>query len=177
MTIAVFFAIFTTDLAAACDASRVELRGDWGKARFRVSIADTPQTRARGLMFVEEMPRSAGMLFVFDDDRVRTFWMRNTLISLDILYFDATGAWVSAQENAVPLDETTLPSDGPARYVLEINGGLVERFGMDETTVSVIRRYPRTARPGPARQSDGRACTTPSRDDMSSARSGCGAAW
>jgi uncharacterized membrane protein (UPF0127 family) len=147
MTIAVFFAIFTTDLAAACDASRVELRGDWGKARFRVSIADTPQTRARGLMFVEEMPRSAGMLFVFDDDRVRTFWMRNTLISLDILYFDATGAWVSAQENAVPLDETTLPSDGPARYVLEINGSLVERFGMDETTVM---RHPAVEQAGAA---------------------------
>jgi uncharacterized membrane protein (UPF0127 family) len=86
-------------------------------------------------MFVEEMPRAAGMLFVFPDERVRTFWMRNTLISLDIIYFDATGAWVSAQENAVPLDETTLPSDGPAQYVLEINGGLVETFGMGEGTV------------------------------------------
>jgi uncharacterized membrane protein (UPF0127 family) len=74
----------------------VELRGDWGKARFQVTIADTPQTRARGLMFVEEMPQREGMLFVFEDERTRTFWMRNTLISLDILYFDATGAWVSA---------------------------------------------------------------------------------
>ncbi|MCU4654200.1 DUF192 domain-containing protein [Roseibacterium sp. SDUM158016] len=119
---------------AACEMDRVELRGDWGTARFRVEIADTPETRARGLMFVEDMARNAGMLFVFPDERVRTFWMRNTLISLDIIYFDATGTWVSAAENAVPLDETTLPSDGPAQYVLEINGGLVERFGMGPGT-------------------------------------------
>jgi uncharacterized membrane protein (UPF0127 family) len=112
----------------------VELRGDWGKARFQVAIADTPQARARGLMFVEEMPQR-GHALRLPDERVRTFWMRNTLISLDILYFDATGAWVSAAENAVPLDETTLPSDGPAQYVLEINAGLVARFGMGEGTV------------------------------------------
>jgi uncharacterized membrane protein (UPF0127 family) len=129
------WAFLATGAAAECGADRVELRGDWGKARFQVAIADTPQTRARGLMFVEDMPQRAGMLFVFPDERVRTFWMRNTLISLDIIYFDATGAWVSAQEDAVPMDETTLPSDGPAQYVLEINAGLVARFGMGEGTV------------------------------------------
>jgi uncharacterized membrane protein (UPF0127 family) len=134
-TLAAILALPVSTAGAACDDGRVELRGDWGSARFRVEIADTPETRAQGLMFVEEMPRTAGMLFVFPDERVRTFWMRNTLISLDIIYFDATGAWVSAQENAVPLDETTLPSDGPARYVLEINGGLVETFGMGDGTV------------------------------------------
>jgi uncharacterized membrane protein (UPF0127 family) len=119
---------------AACDAARVELRGDWGSARFRVDIADTPESRARGLMFVEDMPPTAGMLFVFPEERMRSFWMRNTLIPLDILYFDAAGVWVSAQENAVPRDETSLPSEGPAQYVLEINGGLVERFGMGPGT-------------------------------------------
>lgn len=131
---AVGVAVLATGAQAACDAERVELRGDWGSARFVVEIADTPETQQRGLMFVEQMPRRAGMLFVFPDERMRTFWMRNTLISLDIIYFDATGAWVSAQENAVPLDETTLPSDGPAQYVLEINAGLVEQFGMGAGT-------------------------------------------
>jgi uncharacterized membrane protein (UPF0127 family) len=129
-----FMALVAQPLAAACDAARAELRGEWGTARFRVEIADTPQTRAQGLMFVESLPSTAGMLFVFPDERIRTFWMRNTLVSLDILYFDAEGRWVSAQENAVPLDETTLPSDGPAQYVLEINAGLVERFGMGPGT-------------------------------------------
>jgi len=131
---AVVLALMAGGAQAACDAGRVDLRGDWGSARFVVEIADTPETRAQGLMFVEEMPSRAGMLFVFPDERMRSFWMRNTLISLDIIYFDETGAWVSAQENAVPLDETSLPSDGPAQYVLEINAGLVERFGMGAGT-------------------------------------------
>jgi uncharacterized membrane protein (UPF0127 family) len=127
--------LFSSHAIAECDAARVELRGDWGSARFRVEIADTPQATQRGLMFRESMPIMQGMLFVFPDERLRTFWMRNTLISLDILYFDSTGTWVSAAENAVPLDETTLPSDGPAQYVLEINAGLVAQFGMGEGTV------------------------------------------
>ncbi|MDG4648395.1 DUF192 domain-containing protein [Roseibacterium sp. SDUM158017] len=119
---------------AACSEGRVELRGDWGTARFRVDIADTPETRARGLMFVEEMPQSSGMLFVFPEERVRTFWMRNTYIPLDIIYFDASGAWVSVQADAVPFDETSLPSDAPAQYVLEVNAGLAEAFGMGPGT-------------------------------------------
>jgi uncharacterized membrane protein (UPF0127 family) len=127
-------ALLAQPVAAACNAARAELRGDWGTARFRVTIADTPQSRAQGLMFVENLPASAGMLFVFPDESIRSFWMRNTLVALDILYFDAEGRWVSAQENAVPLDETTLPSEGPAQYVLEINAGLVDRFGMGPGT-------------------------------------------
>lgn len=144
---AALFSFLALPAAASCEADRVELRGDWGTARFRVEIADTPELQARGLMFVEQMPRTAGMLFVFPEERIRTFWMRNTLIPLDILYFDATGAWVSAQENAVPLDETTLPSEGPAQYVLEINGGLVAQFGMGEGTVI---RHPAIVQDGAA---------------------------
>jgi hypothetical protein len=121
-------------VSAACAEDRVDLRGDWGTARFRVAIADTPETRARGLMFVEEMPRNAGMLFVFPNERPRSFWMRNTLIPLDIIYFDAAGRWVSVAAEAVPRDETGLPSEGPAQYVLEINGGLAELLGMGPGT-------------------------------------------
>jgi uncharacterized protein len=119
---------------AECKEDSVELRGDWGSARFRVEIADTPETRARGLMFVQEMPQTAGMLFVFPDEAPRNFWMRNTYIPLDIIYFDAAGEWVSVQADAVPFDETGLPSEGPAQFVLEINGGLAERFGMGPGT-------------------------------------------
>ena len=122
------------DASAACADDRVELRGDWGTARFRVDIADTNETRQRGLMFVEEMPANKGMLFVFPDERPRSFWMRNTYIPLDIIYFDATGEWVSVQADAIPFDETGLPSEGPAQFVLEINAGLAARFGMGPGT-------------------------------------------
>lgn len=125
---------------AACDENRVDLRGDWGTARFRVEVVDTPEDRARGLMFRESLARSAGMLFVFQDERMRSFWMRNTYVPLDIIYFDAAGEWVSVQADAVPLDETGLPSEGPAQYVLEINAGLAEQFGMGPGTEM---RHPR----------------------------------
>jgi hypothetical protein len=128
------FVLATPAAVADCAPDRVELRGDWGTARFRVEVVDTPESRARGLMFREDLPRMSGMFFVFENERPRSFWMRNTLIPLDIIYFDATGSWVSVQADAVPLDETPRPSEGPAQYVLEINGGLAEQFGMGPGT-------------------------------------------
>lgn len=98
--------------------------------RFEVELARTRQEQARGLMFREQMAANAGMLFIFSNERDRAFWMRNTLISLDILYFDAEGRFVSVAANARPLDETSLPSDGPAQYVLEINGGFAAMLGI-----------------------------------------------
>lgn len=116
--------------AAAAD-HLVEIRtADGRRLLFDVEIADAPQERSRGLMFREYMPVDAGMLFIFPEERERSFWMRNTLITLDIIYFDADGRYVSAAERAVPLDETGLPSAGPAQYVLEINGGLAELVGI-----------------------------------------------
>ncbi|MCR9067328.1 MAG: DUF192 domain-containing protein [Rhodobacteraceae bacterium] len=125
---------------AACAEDRVQVRGDWGSARFTVEIADTPEERALGLMHRETMPMRAGMLFIYPRERPLAFWMQNTLIPLDIIYFDATGQWVSIVAEAQPLDETPRPSEGPAQYVLEINGGLAEQFGMGPGTVL---RHPR----------------------------------
>ena len=97
---------------------------------FQIEVADTAAERRVGLMFREELAPDAGMLFIFPDSQPRAFWMRNTLVSLDILYFDEFGRLVSIQANAIPLDETALPSAGPARYVLEINGGLAAELGI-----------------------------------------------
>ena len=125
---------------AACAEDQVQVRGDWGSARFTVEIADTPEERALGLMHRETMSTRAGMLFIYPRQRPLSFWMQNTLIPLDIIYFDETGTWVSVVAEAQPLDETPRPSEGPAQYVLEINGGLAERFGMGPGTVL---RHPR----------------------------------
>lgn len=118
----------------ACRDDAVWLRGDFGQARFGVDIADTPQERARGLMFVEDMPRSRGMLFVYPEEQPLSFWMRNTLIPLDIIFADGDGVVVSVAAEAVPGDETPLPSHGPAQYVLEINGGMAETMGIGPGT-------------------------------------------
>ncbi|MBS0122765.1 DUF192 domain-containing protein [Thetidibacter halocola] len=127
-----FVVCFATGAAAdeVCRDDTLWLRGDFGTARFSVSIADDAEERARGLMFVETMPTSNGMLFVYDVARPVAFWMKNTLIPLDILFADDTGTVIRVHENAIPGDLTGLPSGGPAQYVLEINGGLARQMGI-----------------------------------------------
>jgi uncharacterized membrane protein (UPF0127 family) len=115
---------------ADCDADAVELRGEWGTVRFTVETALTPEDQARGLMFRESLPRMAGMLFVYDEERELGFWMRNTLIPLDMIFADATGRVVRVHENAEPLDETVIRSGEPALAVLEINGGMAADLGI-----------------------------------------------
>jgi uncharacterized membrane protein (UPF0127 family) len=105
------------------DAPAVELKGQ----RFTVEIADTPELQARGLMFRRDMPADHGMLFIFPESNWHSFWMRNCLIPLDIMYFDAEGRFVSAHYNARPCNAEhcpTYPSEGPAKFVLELNGGV-----------------------------------------------------
>lgn len=132
-----------TQAAAACSEDRVEIRGEFGSVRFRVAVADTPETRAQGLMNVPEMPRMVGMLFVYERANTVAFWMKNTLIPLDMIFADETGAIVHIHENAVPLDETPVPGGflvdaqgqpvpgiPDIQYVLEINGGMSEQLGL-----------------------------------------------
>jgi hypothetical protein len=118
--------------AAQCADDRVELRGDFGSVRFRVAVADTAPERARGLMHVTEMPRMAGMLFVYDRPQSVSFWMENTLIPLDMIFADATGTVRRIHAEAVPLDRTPIPGGDDIQYVLEINGGMAEQLGLSE---------------------------------------------
>ena len=117
---------------AECRDDTVQLRGDWGQARFTVDLADTPDTRSRGLMFVESMPKSAGMLFVYDAPQRATFWMRNTLISLDMIFTDETGTVQHVHHSAIPGDETTIDGGSGILTVLEINGGMARAMGITE---------------------------------------------
>ena len=116
---------------AACREDSVTLRGEFGKARFRVDVADDAAERSRGLMFVKEMPASTGMLFVYPKAQPASFWMRNTLIPLDMLFMDATGTVTRIHENAVPLDETPIPGGDEVLAVLEINGGMAAAMGIE----------------------------------------------
>ncbi|CAM4050566.1 DUF192 domain-containing protein [Palleronia rufa] len=111
------------------------MRGDWGQARFAVSVMDDPEERARGLMFVEDLAPMTGMLFIYDRPQPVSFWMRNTLIPLDMLFLDATGTVRRIHENAVPLDETPIPGGDDILAVLEINGGMSGRLGIEEGSV------------------------------------------
>ena len=125
------FATIGAEAEAACREDRIELRGDWGTARFRIAVADTVPERAQGLMNVEEMPRMVGMLFVYDRPQRVSFWMENTLIPLDMVFIGADGVVRHVHENAIPMDRTPIfGGSNDIQYVLEINGGLSSEFGI-----------------------------------------------
>lgn len=89
----------------------------------QVAIADTPNKRNLGLMDVHNLPADGGMLFIFDDEQTRSFWMANTPLSLDIIYVNADLEIVRIQRNTTPFSHDQLPSDYPAQYVVEVNAG------------------------------------------------------
>ena len=123
-----------------CREDAIDLRGDWGQARFAVDLADTAESRAKGLMFVESLPRGEAMLFAYDEPGPVSFWMRNTLIPLDMVFLSPEGVVTRVHENAVPGDETPIPGGDEVQYVLEINGGLAGRLGIAEGSEA---RHPR----------------------------------
>lgn len=127
-------ALFTNTYAIAgeCRDDQILLRGDWGQARFTIEVADDDAERSQGLMNREAMPNSAGMLFVYPAPHSVGFWMKNTLIPLDMVFIDQTGTVQHVHHQAKPLDETPIFGGNDIQYVLEVNGGLSHRFGISE---------------------------------------------
>ena len=102
-----------------------------GPHEFEVEIADDDRETQLGLMFRRSMADDEGMLFDFGDEELRSFWMRNTYIPLDMLFIRADGTIDSIAERTTPLSDKSVPSKGPVRYVLEINGGLSDTLGIE----------------------------------------------
>ncbi len=128
---AIFLVLCSPVWAGDCAPDRADLRGDWGAASFRVELADTEQTRAEGLMFREKLPRFSGMLFVYPQPQRASFWMKNTLIPLDMLFLDKNGTVQHIHANAVPGDLTPIDGGKGILAVLEINGGLAATLKID----------------------------------------------
>jgi uncharacterized protein len=103
---------------------------DAGAHEFEVEIADDVRERSLGLMFRRAMADDEGMLFDFRVEEPASFWMRNTHIPLDMLFIKADGTIESIAERTTPLSEKSVPSKGPVRFVLEINGGLSDTLGI-----------------------------------------------
>lgn len=97
---------------------------------FTVELAVTPQEMSKGLMNRDEMPENAGMLFLFPAKQPVAFWMKNTLIPLDMIFIDDDGTIKNIHVNAQPHSLDKIWSDGPVKSVLEINGGLSEKLGI-----------------------------------------------
>lgn len=101
-----------------------------GAHRFQVEVATTPQQQAKGLMFRAAMGADEGMVFVHEPARKAAFWMRNTVIPLDIIFIGTDHRVLNIAANAVPYDETPLPSAGLTSGVLELNGGRAAQLGI-----------------------------------------------
>ncbi|PBJ81489.1 ACR family protein [Lysobacteraceae bacterium NML93-0399] len=126
--------LVATFLLPACASG-----GDWVELaghRYQVEVAATDEARARGLMFRDTLADGHGMLFIHDNEAPQAYWMKNTRIALDILYFDEARTLVSQQRDVPPCSGgnrcPSYPSDAPARYVLELNAGEARRIGLKD---------------------------------------------
>ncbi|MBO9558972.1 MAG: DUF192 domain-containing protein [Caulobacter sp.] len=108
----------------------VEIITSRGRVKFTVELAITKAEQERGLMFRKSLAPDRGMLFPYNPPQRAAFWMKNTLIPLDIIYIAPDGRVLSIARNAVPHDETPIPSGGVIRGVLEIPGGRAAQLGI-----------------------------------------------
>ena len=97
---------------------------------FMVELALSERQRARGMMFREKLADDAGMLFLYEGEAARAMWMKNTALSLDILFFDRDGRIIRIEHGATPYSRRPIPSGGPARGVLELAGGTARGLGI-----------------------------------------------
>lgn len=118
-------------VATACSAdNRAVFHTSKGDFPFTIEIADTEASRERGLMFRTSLAPDAGMLFDYHQEQQTSFWMQNTLIPLDMIFISASGIVKTIHVNARPMDTTSIPSEVPIRFVMEIPGGRSEEIGL-----------------------------------------------
>lgn len=99
-------------------------------ADFRIELAKTTKEIQIGMMWRKSMSIDMGMLFLMPEEKIQSFWMKNTYIPLDIIYINSNNQVISIKENAKPMNESPLPSEKPAIYVLEILGGTSAKLGI-----------------------------------------------
>ena len=103
---------------------------DGAQLEFDIYLAVDYEQQRRGLMFVRQLPERSGMLFVYDEDEVHSMWMKNTYISLDLVFIRGDGTVASVIRDAQPLSDQTLSSTEPVSYVLELNAGVTRRYNI-----------------------------------------------
>jgi len=116
--------------SAPASISSVAIDTGGRKVLFHVEVAVTPEEHARGLMYRSRLADDAGMVFVFEEPSIQRFWMKNTLIPLDMIFIGKDRKIVGVVENAAPETETERMVGAPSQYVLEISGGLSAKLGI-----------------------------------------------
>ena len=127
-------------LVACSQHPEVVIRSGRGPVTVQVEVADTPETRARGLMYRSELAANAGMLFVFPSESNQQFWMKNTPLPLDMVFIGKQRHVVGIVPEARPFTTNPLGVGVPSQYVLEVNGGFCARHGINSgDTVEFVR--------------------------------------
>jgi uncharacterized protein len=128
------------DSAFSRDSIVIEASGS-ACYEFDVYLALTQEQQRRGLMHVRRLPQFTGMLFVYGGDDVRSMWMKNTLIPLDILFIRSDGSVESIARMTEPLSLESIASGEPVRYVLELNGGAAGELGIDSGSMVYLPEF------------------------------------
>jgi uncharacterized protein len=128
--VAAVLLLFVVPAGCRDSAPTAVIRGSGGAVEVSLEVAATPAERERGLMYRSSLAEGRGMLFVFDDDQDRTFWMKNTLIPLDMLFIAADGLVVGIHTNATPISTAPIHVGRLSRFVLEVPGGYTQRRGI-----------------------------------------------
>ena len=101
-------------------------------AKIDIEIAETEAKREQGLMYRNSMEENQGMLFIFEKDEYQSFWMKNTVIPLDMIFVNSHFKIVTIRKNAHPFDLSSYSSTAPAKYVIEVNAGFCDKYGIKE---------------------------------------------
>ena len=122
--------IFNIGQAREADTEELVITNSEGQSiSYTIEVARTSTQMTRGLMFRDNMPEDRGMLFIYQPERVASMWMKNTILSLDMLFIDANGVIVTIAENTTPYSLDAISSSQPVRAVLELNAGQVSQHG------------------------------------------------
>ena len=133
----IFFALMPQAVLAECLA-QVALKSGPNWISYKVEIAHTEEQRARGLMGREDIAYDGGMLFIYPEEGTRSFWMKDTPLPLDILFFGSDRKLVSVAQNTAPNDETPISGGEGISMVLELNAGQFQENNMDDSAELII---------------------------------------
>ncbi|HMA74995.1 MAG TPA: DUF192 domain-containing protein [Xanthobacteraceae bacterium] len=135
--------VMPSSVARGAEQQTLEIASKTGVHILSVELAVTDEERARGLMFRRSLPESYGMLFDFKRDQEVTMWMRNTYVSLDMIFIQSDGRIRHIAENTETLSDKIIPSGGPVRAVLEVAAGTARKLGIepgDRVASPILRR-------------------------------------
>jgi len=132
--------IETDEIKFTKEAELFLLKGKDTLQKLDIELAESSYEKQTGLMYRKSMKPNQGMLFVYSEESIHSFYMKNTYISLDLVFFGKDSSIVSFQENAKPLDETSLPSKVPAQFILEVNAGKAAEWELAEGDKMLLLR-------------------------------------